>query len=86
VHGEYPQAVKDVAKEMNVLLIDLTQLSCDFFTKKGKDYVTQKYFMHLPAGIYKAYPDGQNDDTHFQPEGAKTVAQLVFEVMKQLRK
>lgn len=83
-HGEYPQAVKDVASEMNVLLIDLTTLSCEFFTKKGEDYVGKNYFMHLPTGVYTAYPTGQNDNTHFQPAGAKAVAQLVFHGMKSL--
>lgn len=85
VHGEYPQAAKDVAKELNALLIDLTQLSIDVFTAKGQDYVTNHYFMNLPAGKYEAYPEGQKDNTHFQPEGAKAVAQLVFNGMKQLK-
>ncbi|MDP3914937.1 MAG: rhamnogalacturonan acetylesterase [Bacteroidota bacterium] len=85
-HGEYPQAVKDIAAEMNVLLIDLTELSCDFFTKKGQEYVTPNYFMNLPANTYQAYPDGQKDNTHFQPEGAQAVAQLVFDGLKKLKK
>jgi lysophospholipase L1-like esterase len=83
-HGEYPQAVKDIAFEMNVLLIDLTQLSCDFFTKKGQDFASVNYFMNLPANTYQAYPDGQKDNTHFQPAGAKAVAQLVFDGLKTL--
>jgi len=84
VHGEYPQAVKDVAAEMQVLLIDLTTLSCDHFTRMGKEYVSKHYFMNLPAGVYQAFPEGQNDNTHFQPEGAIAVARLVFEAMKKL--
>lgn len=83
-HGEYPQAVKDVATEMNVLVVDLTTLSCEFFTRKGEEYVGKNYFMHLPAGVFVAYPTGQNDNTHFQPAGAKAVAQLVFDGMKSL--
>ncbi|MBF9255048.1 rhamnogalacturonan acetylesterase [Pontibacter sp. 172403-2] len=85
VHGDYPQAVKDVARELHVPLIDLTQLSIDAFMAKGKDYVTAHYFMNLPAGKYTAYPEGENDNTHFQPEGARAVAQLVFEGMKNLK-
>ena len=85
VHGEYPQAVKDIAAEMNIQLIDLTTLSCAYFTKIGQEYVKEKYFMNLPAGVYPAYPDGQNDNTHFQPEGAQAVAQLVFDEMKKLQ-
>ncbi|MBF8963606.1 rhamnogalacturonan acetylesterase [Pontibacter sp. FD36] len=85
VHGEYPQAVKDVAKELNVQLIDLTQLSIDHFTAKGQDYVTKHYFMHLAPGEYVAYPDGQKDNTHFKGAGATAVAQLVFNGMKSLK-
>lgn len=84
VHGDYPQAVKDIAMELNVLLIDLTTLSCESFTQKGKEYVSEKYFMNLPAGVYQAYPEGQKDNTHFQPEGAFEVARLVFNAMKKL--
>lgn len=39
----------------------------------------------LPAGVYPAYPQGQKDNTHFQPEGARAVARLVFEGMKRLQ-
>lgn len=84
VHGEYPDAVKAVARELNVHLIDLTRLSCEFFTSKGRDYVTSHYFMNLPAGAFEAYPNGQKDNTHFQPEGALEVARLVFNAMKGL--
>lgn len=85
VHGKYPDAMKSVAEEMNVLLVDLNQLSMDFFSLKGKDYVTEKYFMNLPANMYKAYPEGKSDNTHFQPEGAKEVARLVFEALVNLK-
>lgn len=85
VHGEYPQAAMDVAEETNTYLIDLNQLSMDAFSSKGRDYVTNHYFMNLPAGKYEAYPDGQSDNTHFQPEGAKVVAKLVFEALKTLK-
>lgn len=85
VHGDYPQAAKDVAKELDVLLIDLNQLAIDHFNKKGKEYVSKNYFMNLPAGKYEAYPDGLDDNTHFQPEGAKAIAQLVFDAMKKLK-
>lgn len=84
-HGEYPQAVKDVAKELNVPIIDLTSLSAVFFTAKGNDFVSKHYFMNLDSGKYEAYPKGQKDNTHFQPEGAKEVARLVYEGLKEIR-
>ena len=84
VHGEYPQAAKDVAKELNVKLIDLNELSMAFFSSKGQEYVTQNYFMNFEAGLYPAFPNGQKDNTHFQTAGGKEVARLVFNAMKKL--
>lgn len=80
-HGEYPQAAKDVAAEYGAPVIDLLELSSRYFTTRGKDYVSEKYYMNLPPDTYEAYPDGQDDNTHFQPEGAKAVAQLVFSAL-----
>lgn len=84
VHGEYPQAAKDVAKELNVKLIDLNELSMAFFSSKGKDYVTQNYFMNFEGNLYPGFPTGQKDNTHFQTAGGKEVARLVFNAMKKL--
>jgi len=84
-HGEYPQAVRDVAKALRVPLIDLTTLSADFFTTKGQEYVSKNYFMNLDSAKYEAYPKGQKDNTHFQPEGAKVVAGLVFAALKKFK-
>lgn len=86
VHGEYPDAALEVASELDILFIDLNKLSMDHFTEKGREYVTTHYFMNLDSGLYVAYPDGQSDNTHFQPEGAKAVAQLVFDELKKQKK
>jgi lysophospholipase L1-like esterase len=81
VHGDYPEAVRQVAKELNVKLIDLTQRSIDFFTAKGREYVTGHYFMNFAPGLYPGYPNGGKDNTHFQPEGAIEVARMVYQAM-----
>lgn len=83
-HGDYDQASKDIAEELKVMLIDLNQKSRDYFSKMGEAYVTEHYFMNLPEGKYEAYPKGQKDNTHFQPQGASQVARLVFEGLKEL--
>lgn len=85
-HGDYPAAMREVAAETGTFLIDLTTLSMDFFTEKGQDYVSMTYFMNFPPGLYKGYPEGSSDNTHFQPAGASAVAQLVFSAMKQLKR
>lgn len=84
VHGAYPQAAKEVARELKVSLIDLNKKSRDFFTYKGQEYSSENYFMNLAEGIYEAYPEGLDDNTHFQPEGAMEVARLVFKSLQEL--
>ena len=86
VHGDYPAAAKEVSEELNTLFVDLNQRSMDYFSEQGRDYVTKEYFMNLDSGVYEAYPNGQRDNTHFQPAGAEAVAKLVFEELKSLRK
>lgn len=84
VHGEYAKAPIDVALEMNVPYIDLNKLSMEYFTRKGEDFTTNHYFMNFPENTYEAYPKGQKDNTHFQPEGAKVVASLVYQEFKKI--
>jgi lysophospholipase L1-like esterase len=83
-HGDYPQAMREVAAEMDVHLIDLTETSARHLTQMGREYVSVNYFMNLPPGKFEAYPEGLSDNTHFQPEGAMAVARLVFEGLKSL--
>lgn len=78
-HGEYPDAMKSVAAEKNVSLVDLAQRSRDFFSSKGEAYVSSTYFMNIKPGDFPAYPDGLNDNTHFQTAGAEAVSKLVYE-------
>ena len=84
-HGDYPQAMREVAEELSVYLIDLTEISAQHFTKMSREYVTENYFMNLPAGKFEAYPDGLTDNTHFQPEGAREVARLVLKGLKNVQ-
>lgn len=84
VHGDYPQAAIEVAKELKVKYIDLNELSMNFFSSKGQEYVTTNYFMNFEAGKFPAFPDGQKDNTHFQTQGGIEVARLVFNAMKKL--
>lgn len=84
VHGDYPKAAEEIAKEMNVPFLDLNEISMKFFSKKGEKYVSDVYFMNFGANLYEAYPDGQKDNTHFQIAGAKAVAALVFTELKKI--
>lgn len=82
-HGDYPPAMRQLASEKNVPLIDLHVKTKERWEKFGKDYVTNNMYLNLPAGTYGNYPDGNSDNTHFQEEGAFEVCKLIFEALKE---
>lgn len=45
---------------------------------------SQKLFLYVKPGQYLKYPDGKEDDTHFNENGARVIAELVVEAIKKL--
>lgn len=73
---DFPEAMREIAKEENVNLIDLNAMSKTLFEAMGPEN-SKKAFVYYPAN---AYPNQQNalaDDTHFNPYGAYELAQCV---------
>lgn len=83
-HGEYPAAMKELGKEENVPVIDLTAKSKALFQENGPEK-TKDIFLWLEAGENANYPQGVQDNTHFQEDGAKMIAQLVLEGIDELK-
>ncbi|WP_212998690.1 rhamnogalacturonan acetylesterase [Winogradskya consettensis] len=75
-HGEYPDAMRDLAARTRTPLVDLTALSFDLWSKLGPE-PTKDYFLWLDPGESVNYPAGVADNTHFQAHGAIEVARLV---------
>lgn len=75
-HGEYPAAMRALAAEERVPLLDLQALTLARWQELGPDG-TQAYFNWLEPGQSPNYPDGRQDNTHFQPRGAVEAARLV---------
>jgi lysophospholipase L1-like esterase len=82
-HVEYTGAMYEVAKEYNVQLIDLDKKSRDLLNQFGPENA-KLLFMQLAPGETPAYPDGQKDNTHFNDYGARRIAELVLEGVKEL--
>lgn len=82
-HGRYPEAMKALAKEENVPVIDLAAKSRRLYQQLGTDD-TKKLFLWLKAGQYPNYPQGVKDPTHFQEYGAEHIAKLVIEGIEEL--
>jgi len=73
---DFPEAMREIAKEENVNLIDLNAMSKTLFEAMGPEN-SKKAFVYYPAN---AYPNQQNalaDDTHFNPYGAYELAKCV---------
>ncbi len=75
-HGAYPDAVRAVAAEEKVPLLELEKATEKWLAAEG-DEPTKKYFMWIEAGKYAKLPEGRKDDTHFVEAGATKVAELV---------
>ena len=82
-HRPYPQVMRDLARTLNVPLIDANAFSRDWLTKLGKQ-ASKGYFLHLPAGVNPNYADGIADDTHLNEKGAKVIAEFVAQELEQL--
>lgn len=82
-HGAYPDAMKELAKEQNVPLIDMTIKTKIFFESLGEEK-TKEIFLWLAPGEHENYPNGVEDNTHLHEKGALAVAQLVVEGIEEL--
>ncbi len=82
-HGDYPAAVKAVAKELGVPMIDLHAKSQVVIEKMGVEG-SKRLFLHYAPNVYRKFPKGANDDTHFSKFGAETMASLVLDDVQKL--
>lgn len=81
-HGEYPEVVRALAKEMNVPLVDLHKSSQQLIEEHGVEG-SKKIFLWMDPNHFKAAPDGKKDDTHFSEYGASLMASLVCAELKE---
>jgi lysophospholipase L1-like esterase len=76
-HEAYSVLVKEVAKEQNVICIDLDEKSRALYQQFGPEY-SKLLFLQLKPGEHPNYPEGKEDNTHFNELGARLIAQLVL--------
>lgn len=82
-HKEYSAYVKEVATKENVLFIDLDTKSREIYQQFGKGD-SKLLFLQLKPGEHPNYPEGKEDNTHFNELGARLIAQLVLKELKGL--
>ena len=83
-HGEYPDIVRSVAAEHKVALIDMHRSSAAVLAKYGAEE-SRKLFLQLKPNENPNYPNGIEDNTHFNPLGAEVMAGLAADGIRQQR-
>ena len=79
--GDFPAAVRKVAAEQKVMLIDLHAMSGMLFQTLGVEG-TLKAFVHYPANTFPGQNRPLADDTHFTSYGAYELARCVIEAIR----
>lgn len=82
-HANYPDAMRWVAKDLGVQIIELHDMTRTFYEALGVEN-SKRAFVHYPAGTYPGQGKAFEDNTHFNPYGAYEIAKMVVEGMKQL--
>ncbi len=80
--GDFPEAMRQTAREENVPLIDLNAISKTLWEALGADNA-KKAFVHVPAHIFPNQDKPIADDTHFSNYGAYLLAQCMVEGIRQ---
>jgi len=80
-HGEYPDLTRSAAKNLDVPLIDMHRASEKLIAGYGAEK-SAKLFLQLKAGENPNYPNGIEDNTHFNRAGAEEMAKLAVAEIK----
>ena len=81
--GEYPEAVRTVAAELAVPLVDLNKKTRNLVNGLGQKE-SKKLFFYIEKGFSPLHPDGAADDTHLCEYGATEIAQLFVEGLREI--
>ena len=79
--GPYVNAMRELAAERGVSLIDLNRYAEDNMPKLGLDGAKALY-MTIKPGEYANYPDGKNDPAHIRDAGAYFYAKGAVEMAR----
>lgn len=82
-HGDYPKAMEEIAKKTSRTYIDLEKITFDDLSKHDKDY-DRSHYMIFGKDEYENYPEGRNDTTHLNQEGAKWIVSLLLPYLKKI--
>jgi lysophospholipase L1-like esterase len=78
---EYPEAMRQAAKEENVTLLDLNAVSKILYEAWGPEK-SVKAFVQYPANTFPGQDKELKDNTHFNPYGAYELARCIVQLIK----
>ena len=81
-HGDYPDAIRLVAMQKGVPLLEITREAMKTLRDMGEE-ATYPLYMNVEPGLYPAYPNGSKDDTHTQRAGAEFYARMTADMLRQ---
>jgi len=79
--GDFPEAVRRVAAELKVPLVDLNASSKQLYQALGVEK-SKLALLHVPANTYPGQKAAIADDTHFSAYGAYEMARCVAEGLR----
>lgn len=80
-HGDYPDAVRKVAQDMHVPLIDLHYVTRELYEAWGPEK-SKGAFVQYPAGTFPGQTKALADNTHFNNYGAYQIAKCIIQGIK----
>ncbi|MBQ8554513.1 MAG: rhamnogalacturonan acetylesterase [Clostridia bacterium] len=80
-HGEYPAAMRNLAAQRGLPLVDLKSDSRALYLSLGEEK-TAELFVRLAPGEHPDFPNGHDDKTHFNAGGARRICALVAEALR----
>ena len=83
-HTVYANLVRDIASEYKTHFIDLNKQSQELLQTFGVEN-SRLLFLQLAPGEHPNYPEGKEDNTHFNELGARKMAELVLANIKSLQ-
>ena len=81
-HGDYPAAMRQVASEEQVALIDLFEMSKVLYETLGPED-SKKLFVHYPAGSFPGQEEELADNSHHSTYGAYELAKCVVQGIRE---
>ena len=81
-HGDYIEASRQIAAETKTIFIDMEARSRKLVTEMGSEK-SKSLFLFCKPGEYSTRPNGVQDSTHLNHYGAKVIASLFVDGLKE---